>query len=257
MRVHEFRDAHTFLDHARAFLFKDEVRHNLLLSSVLTLAKTSARGLTYLAAENGAALRGPNRRWILVADDLTSAQILAEKIPDYRSVILPSEFQNLVSGKSSTLNFMTLKKLEKLEASDGLLRTALPKDVKLLTSWSKLFAEEQDLDESPSEAAESIQKYFSTKQLFVWESPQRRPAAMGVVGGMTPKTARLSMIYTDPILRGHGYASTLVHRLAHRLLQDGKTPTLFADAKNETAKHVYEKLGFKTAASFTEVTAPA
>jgi predicted GNAT family acetyltransferase len=65
----------------------------------------------------------------------------------------------------------------------------------------------------------------------------------------------VSMVYTDPQQRGKGYAGTLVHRLSHRLLQDGKTPVLFADATNAKTKHVYEKLGYRTLALFTELRA--
>ena len=252
MRVDEFHDAHSFLERARRFLFKDEIRHNLLLSATLTLSKTSTRKILFLSADQGAALRAPNNRWILCADHLETASALAEKVQDSRSVILPTEFAHLFAGHGTEQNFMTLKRLSKLEPSAGLLRPAQTKDLKQVTTWSQQFALEQNLDESPKEAAESIQKYLDNKQLFVWENAQRL-TAMAVVGGLTPKSGRLSMVYTDPAAREKGYASTLVHRLSHRLLQDGRTPVLFADAANATTKHVYEKLGFKILTSFTEL----
>jgi ribosomal protein S18 acetylase RimI-like enzyme len=256
-RVFEFTDAHSFLERARTFLFSDEIRHNLLLSSVLTLSKTFTRtpSLVFLATDQGAALRAPNKRWIISAETAGAAGLLTERISrdPFRSVFMPSEHRQLVNGIATEQNFMTLKKLQPLEPSAGLLRTAQPKDFKQLTLWSQKFAVEQTLDESPSEAAESIQKYLDHRQLFVWENSASQITAMAAVGGFTPKSARVSMVYTDPKFRGNGFASTLVHRLSHRLLQDGKTPVLFADAANAQTKHVYEKLGYRTLAQFTEL----
>jgi predicted GNAT family acetyltransferase len=169
--------------------------------------------------------------------------------------MIPSEHAPLFQGAASDQNFLTLKRLLAIEPSAGLLRAALPKDLKLLTTWSQKFAVEQSLDESPREAEESIQKYLDNRQLFVWENAGRI-TAMAAVGGFTPKSARVSMVYTDPRERGRGYASTLVHRLSHRILQDGKTPVLFADASNAQTNHVYEKLGYRKLTVFTELRAP-
>lgn len=259
MRVFEYSDAHSFLERARDFLFRDEIRHNLLLSSVLTLSKTFTRtsSLVFLATERGAALRAPNKRWILSADTSDDAALLAEKIAaeSFRSLTVPAEYARLFEGLPSNQNFMTLKRLLAIEPSAGLLRAAQPKDLKLLTTWSRDFALEQDLDESPREAEDSVRKYLDNRQLFVWENASGRVTTMAAIGGFTPKTARVSMVYTEPAHRGKGYAGTLVHRLSHRLLQDGKTPVLFADAANAKTKHVYEKLGYRTLTLFTELRA--
>ncbi len=259
MRVYEFTDAHSFLERARDFLFKDEIRHNLLLSSVLTLSKsfTKTPSLLFLATDQGAALRAPNKRWIVSAASSTDAAALTSRIAQdaFRSVTLPSEHAGLLNGVASAQNFMTLKRLMPIEPSAGLLRAASSRDLKILTAWSQQFAIEQNLDESPREAEEAIQKYLDHRQLFVWENSASQVTAMTALGGFTPKSARVSMVYTDPQHRGRGFASTLVHRLSHRLLQDSRTPVLFADATNAQTKHVYEKLGYRTLSQVTELRA--
>jgi predicted GNAT family acetyltransferase len=180
-----------------------------------------------------------------------------------RSVMLPQErastfaqdFRTPVAlNPRVTQNLMSVTKLNAVDPSEGLLRFALAKDLKLLTTWSQRFAEEAGLDESPHEAKDIIQKYFDAKQLFVWDD-KGRATAMAAIGGFTPHAARISMVYTDPTLRGKGYASTLVHRVSHKIIQDGKTSVLFADAANVQTNHIYGKLGYRTISQFTELKA--
>ncbi len=260
MRVVEFSDAHSFLERARDFLFKDEIRHNLLLSSALTLSKSISRvtsptqSLTFLAIEekqvNGVALRSPNHRWLVTAENAQAAQVLAREIASreaqakthLRSVLLPNDLAAAFEREAelrprSTQNLMSLSKLQRVEGAPGLFRFALRKDTKLLSHWSKAFANEGGLDESPGEAEGIVQTYFNNKQLFVWENGGR-PVAMAAMGGYTPHVTRISMVYTDLSARGRGYATTLVHRVSRKLLQDGKTCVLFADAA-DTKKNIF------------------
>jgi predicted GNAT family acetyltransferase len=260
MRVLEFSDAHSFLERAREFLFNDEIRHNLLLSSVLTLSKTFHRApsLVFLATEGGVALRAPNQRWILSTETEESASRLASRIlqSPFRSLLVPAEHAGVFPTAQTTTalqNFMSLSKLSRIEPSAGLLRLASnQKDLKLLVGWSRAFATEAGLDETPKEAEDSIVKYAAGKQLYVWENGGR-PVAMAAIGGFTPRTARISMVYTDPAGRGKGHASTLVHRLSHKLLQDGRSCVLFADAANMKTKSIYERLGYRTVTRFAEL----
>jgi GNAT superfamily N-acetyltransferase len=249
-----------------------------LLSSVLTLSKglsrastpTRAPSVTFLAAVtdkdvSGVALRSPNHRWLVSAETDQAAQILAREIATrealaaapLRSILIPTDLTDVFEQagelrSKSRQNLMSLSKIRPIEGAPGLLRFALNKDLKLLTHWSKAFANEGGLDESPSEAEVIVRKYLDTKQLFVWENGGR-PVAMAAIGGFTPHAARISMVYTEPRSRGHGYASTLVHRVSHKLLQDGKNCVLFADATNLKTKYIYEKLGYRTIAQFAEL----
>lgn len=272
MRVLEFSDAHSFLENAREFLLGDEIGHNLLLSSALTLSKSISRprqpSLKFLLTEDrtGAALRSPNHRWIVNVAGQTAARALAETIARrergskmFRGVMIPRDVAHDFSTgltERTTQNLMSLSKLIAPQAAPGLMRAAGTRDEKLLSLWSQRFAEENGLDETPAEAIEVIQKYVDNRQLFVWENGGR-PVAMAAVGGFTPHTARISMVYTDLGARAKGYATTLVHRVAHRLMQDGKTPVLFADAANLRTKYIYEKLGFRTVGAFVELTSKA
>ena len=262
----EFTDAHHFLERTRDFLYQNEVANNLLLSSALSLSRSHARTAFLTAIEEGravgAALRTPQERWI-IAGSLPSAALLAEGVQRHsgrnvRSLWLPASHVSIFSetcglASVSPLNFMTAKQLKPLKAASGLMRLALPKDLKTLVSWSQASAIETCLDESPREAAEIIPRYMDHRQLFVWEN-NGRVRAMAASGGFTPKSTRISQVYTDLRDRGQGYASALVHRLTHRLLsQSNHTCVLLTDAENPTTKAIYEKLGYETLASYAEL----
>ena len=279
MRTLEFTDAHTFLERTRTFLFEDEVAHNLILSGALALTKTHSKSsspkhpLTFLVAIDdrnkvaGAALRTPQHRWIV---SQTPSDLALEKLAfeieakeklrtSLRSLLAPVDLQgDLIESTRgqfhrSRLNYMTVSKLQSIVPAPGLMRLALPKDMRRLSEWSQLSARESHIDETPQEASVALQKYIDHRQLFVWEDGGRI-VAMGAVGGFTPKTTRISQVYTTPNFRGRGYASTLVHRLTHRALNEtGKTQcVLLADAANLTTQSIYEKLGYRTCATFTE-----
>lgn len=280
MRALEYSDAPTFLERSREYLFSREVEHNLLLSSALTLTKTSsprAQPLAFIAAVDsnnvtrGAALRSPNRRWIISADDADVAHFfgteIAKREPLARSLFVPSLVNSSLLAKftetakrelapSLTQNLMRLDRAKPVEPAEGLMRFAQTKDLRKLVKWSHLFAKECGLDETPSEAEEVIRKYLLNKQLLVWEKGTE-PLAMAAYGGKTPKSIRISMVYTDPLARARGYASTLVHRLSHKLLIEGHgSCVLFSDASNRTANKIYEAIGYQTIAQFTELRAP-
>lgn len=280
MRALEFSDAPSFLEFSRKFLFEREIEHNLLLSSALTLTRNGSPrlpALTFVAAVDsnsvarGVALRSPNRRWILSTSTSEAAAFLGTEIgkrePQTRSLFLSADTADAFTAgfeqqtgsalvPTLTQNLMHLDRVKKLDPAEGLMRPALAKDLRRLIRWSHEFAKECGLDESPSEAEEVIRKYLQTKQLFVWEKGPH-PIAMAAFGGITPKTVRISMVYTDPIARARGYASTLVHRLSHRLLNEGHAAcVLFSDAANRSSNKIYESIGYRTIAQFTELRSP-
>jgi hypothetical protein len=170
MRALEFSDAHSFLERSREFLFSREVEHNLLLSSALTLSRSNAprsQSLVFIAAiddnnvTRGAALRSPNRRWILSASDTDTANFfgaeVAKREPLVRSLFVSDNVHHALlesftvkAGKNLeaalTQNLMRLDKVAKLEPSEGLMRVAQAKDLRRLVKWSHQFANECGLD---------------------------------------------------------------------------------------------------------------
>lgn len=55
----------------------------------------------------------------------------------------------------------------------------------------------------------------------------------------------ISAVCTHPDHQGKGYAGKLMTILAREIIADGKMPVLHVKTENASAKHLYEKLGFR------------
>ena len=285
MFIQEFSDARTFLDRSRGFLNENEDVNNLLISSALALSRNGVPRLPQLAffaafRENGGAsasrlekpvatlLQAPNKRLITSTAEPDVASFLgrelAKRPTSFRGVFGPTRVATAfvesfaeTSGQRPSLHFsqvlMKVEELQDVPPADGVFRLAQPRDISTLIQWSYEFARECQIDETQSETEEVTRRYVEAKQLFVWDLGGSKPVAMAAYGGLTPSSARISMVYTNKSARGKRYASTLVHRLTHRLLTNGVTHCLlFADSKNTVSIHVYEKLGFRKVALFDD-----
>lgn len=280
MRLIEFSDATTFLERTRGFLLESEGENNLLLSSALTLARSSAQRssrLSFFIVEDQsqvscAALNASDRRLLLSAASPDAARFmgseLARRETRVRGLLGPeSSTESLCNGFSEGLgpssvrarfelrlsqNVMRLDSPRPFDTSPGLFRTAKGKDLKGILKWSFNFVKECGLDERPEETEEMVHRYLENRQLFLWEYGGVAVAMAGY-GGVTPGGARVNMVYTDPAHRARGYAGTLVHLLSRKLMSEGhKSCFLFCDARDPIANHVYRKLGYKIIGSFAE-----
>ena len=66
-------------------------------------------------------------------------------------------------------------------------------------------------------------------------------------------TASISMVYTRPEYRNHGYSQQVVATCVNDIIDGGKKALLFVDQHNPISNHVYEKIGFKKVHSFLEI----
>lgn len=281
MRVTEIADAQSFLRSTSDLLMREEVANNLLLSSSLTLARSSSGRLPNLSyfqvarekVLEFAALNVSGRRLLLSTGTVDAAHALGR---EFRSRSLPLKCifgpTALADAFSSGLVAEGSKPLQikhdllqltagatTLEGSDnpsGLWRTGKSKDYEMLLQWTRQFVSECAHDESPEESAELIRRYLENRQIFIWED-RHRPVAMAGFSGQTPNGTRINMVYTEPSARGHGYARGLVLALSRKLLAPTagkKFSSLFVDSKNTAALRLYKKIGYQHSADFREWT---
>lgn len=271
LRVTECTDALTFLERTRKFLFADETRNNLLVSSALVLAKTGAAAFEkvrlFIVEDEakqvvGAGIRSAQGRLIFSgnADGACAIQreMEAKQISlrgfyseDAAADAFVAQSDRLKVGSRQLL--MKLGKLVEPKLAPGLFRNSRASDLSTLLSWSREFAIECKLDETPAEAEDLVHRFHEMQHLYVWET-DRRPVAMAAFSGAPTRAARISMVYTAPNVRGQGFASLIVHRLSRRLKQnDFSSCLLFADRANPTAVSVYQRLGYEIFGGFTEL----
>jgi len=69
----------------------------------------------------------------------------------------------------------------------------------------------------------------------------------------TPSAVQLQQVWTDPQVRGRGYASRALRDLTRLLLDDTPAVTLFVRRENEPAIRLYESIGMRRVLSYRSV----
>lgn len=79
-----------------------------------------------------------------------------------------------------------------------------------------------------------------------WVKRERGRIAFQVhVGAQNDCAVQIGGVFTPPDLRGRGRATAAVRAIAERLLRRHPAVSLFCDEKNEVARRVYERAGFR------------
>ena len=89
------------------------------------------------------------------------------------------------------------------------------------------------------------------RQSPVWDNGQ--PVAMAAKVRPTRNGMTISLVYTPPEQRRHGYATACVAALSQQLLDEGwQFCTLFTDLANPTSNSIYQKIGYQPVADFND-----
>jgi hypothetical protein len=71
------------------------------------------------------------------------------------------------------------------------------------------------------------------------------PVSMSAHTGPTPNGIRVSVVFTPPVHRDRGYATTLVARQSRWLLDSGhRYCFLYTDLANATSNAIYRRIGY-------------
>ena len=134
----------------------------------------------------------------------------------------------------------------------GRLRLAGAGDAEHLIPWVEAFAREAVGGAPHSDPVGLVERLTQASTLAVWDD--NGAASMAAVSRPTPNGISLSLVYTPPERRGHGYASACVSRFSQQQLDGGKRfCTLFADLANRTSNVLYQRIGYRPLADFVEI----
>lgn len=137
----------------------------------------------------------------------------------------------------------------------GSMEEAGPDLRALLIDWTVRFTVEALGPNHPGGRAEAeltVDRLLPSRDLVVWRDASGAPVSMAGVNRRTPRSSTIAFVYTPPVLRGRGYASSVVHALTARELAAGQSWTsLFTDAANPTTNRIYRALGYEPRARFT------
>ena len=81
-------------------------------------------------------------------------------------------------------------------------------------------------------------------EVYLWVDAE--PRAIAAKGRPTANTVAINAVYTPPVWRGRGYATSAVAELSGRLLGDGySTCVLYTDVANSVSNSIYRRIGYK------------
>lgn len=272
MNIREFQDAKPFLEMVEGFLLRNESVNNLALGIlyslinrdrkerdnvnhffglvesnqevVLVLVRT-ARNLMLSGEGNGL-----NEAIVKAVSYLSEAGLSVPGIigtNDVANTFAESwkEKHNSSVSISMRQRIYRLDIVNQLKLSSGKLRVANLNDLDLVSKWIYNFSEEALEHISKEQAYELAEQGIKDSSIFLWEDQQ-------VIFAMAKKTRQtrngvvVNLVYTPPLYRGQGYATSCVASLSQKLLDDGyKFCSLYTDLDNPTSNKIYMNIGYK------------
>lgn len=134
----------------------------------------------------------------------------------------------------------------------GQARTAEAADARLLSAWVDAFSAEAIPGSPAGDPAALVARHVAAGMLLIWDDGE--PVSMAAATRSTPHGGSISLVYTPPDKRRHGYASACVASLSQRLLDSGKSfCTLFTDLANPTSNRIYQRMGYGPLADCLEI----
>ena len=136
------------------------------------------------------------------------------------------------------------------------LRPARSSDLDLLLP-SCAAAHEEELGLNPIERDRDGFRWRTRMQItagrsWLWEE-KGRILFKAEASAWTPSAVQLQQVWTDPEMRGNGYASRALRDLCRLLLESTPCVCLFVRAENEPAIRLYDAVGMKRSGFFRSI----
>jgi len=127
--------------------------------------------------------------------------------------------------------------------SPGRLRCAVAEDRELVTDWGGEFAVEANV-QTVDEGRLAIRAPLDDGAVYLWEDGGA--VSMAVAANPTPHGIRISWVYTPPLNRSRGYATSCVAALSQGMLDSGRAfCCLYTDLGNATSTRIYQRIGYR------------
>jgi predicted GNAT family acetyltransferase len=271
LKLYEFDNVQNFIRKIGDFLVKNEAANNLLLGLIYSLLEREMKGEkltdTFMGAVddfdgNLVLVVLMNRINLIVSGEgmeIDSAidnavTYLYKSGRDVPGVVGPTaiarQFAFEWATKKKIIPFVKmnqriyqLDKVNPIQFTSGRLQLADINDLELVTDWIYEFCESIDEKIVREEAIKLARENLENSSLYIWKdqdfvsmAKKTRPTKNGIV---------LSLVYTPPVFRNKGYASSCVASLSQLLLDEGyKFCSLYTDLSNPTSNDIYSKIGY-------------
>jgi predicted GNAT family acetyltransferase len=271
-------DAASFLARTRQTLLEHESANNLMLGICLRLQRYPERieRPPYLATIEdeeelvAAAVMTPPHNVIVFSRrgaDPAPLRLIAENLLQEAwsvpGVVGPSEasetfariWAELIGHSYRADRSMRVYELRQVippENPGGSLRPASEADSDLVAAWALGFLRDARLHDPPDQTVSSARQKIADRQLYIWQV-DGVPVSMVAETRPGVRGTSVSLVYTPPEHRRHGYATACVAAFSQHLLEVGHAfCTLFTDLANPTSNSIYQKIGYRPVCDFNE-----
>ncbi len=178
--------------------------------------------------------------------------VLAEKSLAGRFSNKYSSAHGSIKEDVRKMRIYRLDRVNEISFSHGKLRPAHHNDLYYLPYWNTAFHLDCGIEIiDVSDAVDKVKKLINDKILYVWEDGI--PVSQAAMGRKTLNGAVVNAVYTPPLYRGKGYATSCVGSLSQYLLDSGyKFCSLFTDLANPVSNSIYMKIGYKPICDYDE-----
>lgn len=260
LKLYEFDNVQNFISKIGGFLEKNEAANNLLLGLIYSLLEKEMKGQkltdTFMYAVddfegNLVLVILMNRINLIVSGEGMELDKSGRDVPGVVGPIeIARQFAFEWATKKQVIPFVKmnqriyqLNKVNPIEFSTGKLQLADLNDLELVTDWIYEFHESIEEKIVREEANKKAMENLENSSLYIWKdqdfvsmAKKTRPTKNGIV---------LSLVYTPPVFRNKGYASSCVASLSQLLLDEGyKFCSLYTDLSNPTSNDIYSKIGY-------------
>jgi hypothetical protein len=272
LRVVRHEHAREWLADAEGFLVEREEEHTLALgiASELVTGARSSTPAPFLAAARegrrvvGVALQTPPHKVVVSCDRAAVARALAgtaRHLGEVPGAVGPRASASLfahawgeraacvVAPRMAQWIYALRSRPAAIDVP-GAARRAANDDLGVVRAWVEGFVREARIELPPSvaladECDRAARRWIAEQRLLLWEH-EGEPVSMAGFGARTPRSARVSMVYTPAARRGRGFAAACTAAVSRRLFDDGCAfVCLVADQSNASSNAAYSRVGFE------------
>jgi predicted GNAT family acetyltransferase len=271
LKLTKFDTAAQFLERTRTDLERDEASSNLLLGLAMTAVRQEEQGV-------------PSKAWFAAIEDERGELALAILLNEVNMIVqgqgsaqeqaaqlavsairqagldIPGVVGSLdaagfiarawsaAAGREPYVKMnqriYRLDRVNPVPYSSGAMRLAHMEEVELIADWIFSFAAEVGEPKAREIAVANATDNIRGGVLYVWEDGGR-PVTMAKRTRATRNGAVVALVYTPPVCRGKGYATSCVASLSQLLLDEGfRFCALYTDLSNPTSNSIYQKIGY-------------
>ena len=174
---------------------------------------------------------------------ITSKEVIFKRLMEkYEDIVVDNYFMQ--KGNYLRMTAYQCNKLIEPKNIVGYKERPTDEDLELLAYFQKCDIEDTIREEYAKQITgqkllEIAKKHIDTPNFYVWKVNNKIVATAGYIDN------RISMVFTSRENRGNGYAKMICYELCKELVNQGKTPVLYADGDYIASNSAYQKIGFE------------